>query len=181
MLYSCTQRWKKQMEHWGALLTFGRIKRSFRTHGKEDRRQRGKNGTKRDTTYRIKSVSSWHRRKFHILIAEAGKAWFNCGLAVKAMQIETTHGMNTEHGTWGPGNVGNVQYWFESIKRHGYERIQTHEELTGNKAKDRVPKRSSIQAPHRRRHPRVCPVCRPERDRENLRQARSGGRRGGEE
>lgn len=71
-----------------------------------------------------------------------------CGIAVKAMQIETTHGMGKDKGTWGPDSNknhwgGNVQYWFESIKRHQYERIQDHHEVSNNQ----VPKRSSIQNP----------------------------------
>ena len=86
-----------------------------------------------------------------------------CGIAVKAMQIETTHGM-TRNGKWGawrdykwmggtkgPETRGNVQYWFESIKRHGGGRshtAQTDAELKDNNRHLPIPKRSAIFEPH---------------------------------
>ena len=54
-------------------------------------------------------------------------------------------------GTKGPETRGNVQYWFEPIKRHGGGRshtAQTDAELKDNNRHLPTPKRSAIFEPH---------------------------------
>ena len=67
-------------------------------------------------------------KDYHVSCRKRGGV---CGLAAKAMEIETTHGMKKDGGRWGPGKGNSTQFWFESIKRAG----SNLETLDGNFAR----------------------------------------------